>query len=105
MKTKMRIGTLKDLKDVLIKIPDEDLSEFGIGCNIESDFEIDILTTDEDKIDLFDKYKKQIHPIRKYIKNICEFAVKVDSQEDYNLEDLDDFIATDTDTKKFRKVG
>ena len=100
----MEISTLKDLKNILIQIPDDDLINFGIGCNVESDMNIDIQVTDENMLDLFDKYKKQTNLIRKYIKNICEFAVKVDSQDDYNLDELDDFISTDTDMKNFKKI-
>jgi len=73
---KMKIKNLKQLKNVLQKVPDNDLEKFGIGVNFDSDGEITLLVEDEANIELFDKYKEFTKVISNYIKNICKWAVE-----------------------------
>ena len=87
-----RLKTLKDIKDFLCKIPDEDLESFAIGHNFEGDGEVCVVASEED-------YKKfgnypQMRLLNKYIKNICKYHEStLDANND--LEDESDVVSTD----------
>ncbi|KKN60194.1 hypothetical protein LCGC14_0534850 [marine sediment metagenome] len=77
------IETLKDLKDVLLTIPDKDLDMLGIGTNDEGDGEITVITTEPDFIDLFEKYE-QTALISDYIRRILDAHKSTIENEEYS---------------------
>lgn len=96
----MKIETLKDVKDLLMSIPDKDLEEFGIGHNLEGDGEVGICA-DEEHYGLFDKYP-QINLLNKYIEYINKHHERAIDEND-DLDDVDNFIfVTDKDKNKFK---
>ena len=93
----MKIRTLKDIKDILIVIPDSTLEglRFGLGEGSEEDINLCAEETGSvDKVqigfpEVFDKYPK-INDINKLIKNIIKAQNKLDEQEDN--EELEEYL-------------
>ena len=102
----MRIETLKDLKKVLEKIPEEDLELFGIGIDVEGgDGEVSLLVIGEENMKLFDKHKQSTDVLNNYFDNICDWSVEAYEQTTIDkYEELDDgLITSETKVKKVKK--
>ncbi len=109
-----KMETLKDIKEVLSKIPDEDLEMFMFGCGEESDGEIGLvcLSSGEDGEDdfnvMWDKYP-ELSKLNKLIENIKKaqgILDKQDSKAEILEEELCQKGITDTyfDKKKNKDV-
>ena len=82
MVKKIKRVNLKELKNVLVKIPDEDLEKMFImhPYSSESDIEtLGLIVWDEDFIKWFDKYDKQIKIINKFAKAVYEDSLIVNN--------------------------
>lgn len=92
------IENLKDFRNLLNDIKDEDLRLFGIGLNSESDGDITIIAKEGEKdcIKLFNKYKKQLDIIERWINNFKYFQNKYEAQElkDEDFEENDGMITS-----------
>lgn len=86
------IRTLKDLKDTLSKIPDNDLEMFGIGFNFEGDGEV-CIATQEESYELRDKYTDILLDVDNYLDNVLAGHERALDEND-ELEDVDDFITS-----------
>ena len=93
----MKIRTLKDIKDILIVIPDSTLEGLRFGLGEGSEEDINLCAEETGSVDkaqigfpeVFDKYPK-INDINKLIKNIIKAQNKLDEQEDN--EELEEYL-------------
>ena len=102
--------TLKDIKDVLVKIPDDTLEGlwFGLGEGAEED--INLVASETGSIskeqigfpEVFDKYPK-LNEINKLVKNIIKAQGILDDQE--KAEELSESLQEEGITDKFFEKG
>ena len=77
--------TLKDIKEVLSKIPDEDLERFQFGCGEDTDGEVSLIClsdgkgAENDYHAIWDKYP-ELSKLNKLIENIKKAQEILDKQ-------------------------
>lgn len=84
----IKISTLKDLRDCLNKVSDEDLEQFGIGVGEDSE-EVGVIALSTDPVDegyaealkLFENNKDIIH-VDRYIKAVVDIGINCYNQEE-----------------------
>ena len=79
------IESLLDIKEILEKIPDEELTKYGIGTNDEGDGEITIITV-EGFDDKFEEVFEKLKPINEYLKRLFKAYEKNIKDEEFTTE-------------------
>ena len=82
----MTIENLKQVKDILCKIPDNLLEQLGFGMGEGAEEDISLIGMDEDFAEIFDAVEKvcpEYHQIVKYVMNIGKAQSILEEQEDY----------------------
>ena len=93
--------TLKDIKDVLVKIPEKDLERLRFGTGEGSEETVNLVCESDDDgnfADVFQKYPK-LDEINHLIRNIIKTQEELDKQEESEI--LDDVVEEGISTKTF----
>lgn len=80
------VENLKQLKDILCKIPDDLLERLGFGMGEGAEEDISLIGMDEDFDEIFEEVEKvcpEYNEVVKYIQAIGKAQSILDEQEDY----------------------
>jgi hypothetical protein len=85
MEDKMVIENLKQIKDILCKIPDNLLEKLGFGMGEGAEEDISLIGLDEDFSEIFDKVEEvcpEYHSVVKYIENVGKAQSILEEQDE-----------------------